>query len=126
MYSGYRITFDSAGSWDFDNDIARNVIIFDVNNSSSSHADNDNNNVLVLGERPTFRINGRVGSPERNFNISFSKASTKFCLSLHLSLQMEKKYLNLKATIKMLTFQLNLVLEVFLMDLILLSQEKYP
>ena len=126
MYSGYRITFDSAGSWDFDNDIARNVIIFDVNNSSSSHADNDNNNVLVLGERPTFGINGRVGSPERNFNISFSKAGTKFCLSLHLSLQMEKKYLDLKATIKMLTFQLNLVLEVFLMDLILLSQEKYP
>ena len=40
VYSGYGITFDSACSWSFDNDIARNVIIFGVDNSSSSHADN--------------------------------------------------------------------------------------
>ena len=40
MYSGYRITFDSGGSWSFDNDIARNVIMFGVDNSLSSHADN--------------------------------------------------------------------------------------
>ena len=39
MYSGYGIIFDSAGSWSFDNDIARNVITFDVDNSSLSHAD---------------------------------------------------------------------------------------
>ena len=28
VYSGYGITFDSTGSWRFNNDIARNVIIF--------------------------------------------------------------------------------------------------
>ena len=28
VYSGYQITFDSAGSQSFDNDFARNVIIF--------------------------------------------------------------------------------------------------
>ena len=29
-YSGYGITFDNAGFWSFDNDTARNVIIFGV------------------------------------------------------------------------------------------------
>ena len=38
---------------------------------------------------------------------------------------MENKSLNLKSTIKMLTFQLNFVWEVFLIDLVLLSPEKY-
>ena len=37
----------------------------------------------------------------------------------------EKKSLNLKLTIKMCTFQLNFALEVYLMDLVLLSLEKY-
>ena len=44
MYSGYGITFNSAGTWDFDNDIARNFIIYSVDNSSSYHADNCKNN----------------------------------------------------------------------------------
>ena len=33
VYSGYGITFDSAGSWSFGNDFARNVTIFGVDNS---------------------------------------------------------------------------------------------
>ena len=37
--TGYGITFDSAGSWSFDNDSAKNVIIFGVDNSSLSHAE---------------------------------------------------------------------------------------
>ena len=61
MYSGYGITLDSAGSWSFDNDTARNVI-FCVDNSSSSHADNRKNDFLVLGQGPTYRINGSSGS----------------------------------------------------------------
>ena len=40
VYSGYGITFDSAGSCSFDKDTARNVIVFGVDNSSLSHADN--------------------------------------------------------------------------------------
>ena len=58
MYKGYGITFDSAGPWNFVNDFARNVIIFDVDNNSSSHADSWKNNFLVLGEGPTYGING--------------------------------------------------------------------
>ena len=36
--------YDSAGSWSFDNGIARNVTIFGINNNSSSHDDNRKNN----------------------------------------------------------------------------------
>ena len=31
----------------------------------------------------TFDINGSFGAPEKKFNIFFTKAKTKFCLSLH-------------------------------------------
>ena len=48
--------------------IARNVKIFGVDNSSSSHANNTKNNFLVPGECPTFEINGRF---------------VWFCLMLH-------------------------------------------
>ena len=54
VYSGNGITFDSASSWSFDNEFARNFIIFGVDNSSSSHSDNRRNNFLILGGRPTF------------------------------------------------------------------------
>ena len=50
VYSGYGIAFDGAGSWNFGNDFSKNDIIFSVDNSSSSHADNHKNNFLVLGE----------------------------------------------------------------------------
>ena len=66
----------------FDNGTARSVIIFGVDNSSSSHADNRKSNFLVLGVGPTFGINRSFGSPEKKFSINFSKANSKFCLSL--------------------------------------------
>ena len=75
MYSGYGIIFDSEGSWKFDNDTARNVIIFDFDNTLSYHAVNGKNNFLVLGEGPTFGNNGNFGSPEKKFSINFSKAT---------------------------------------------------
>ena len=37
----------------------------------------------MLRKGPTFVINGSSGSPEKKFGVNFSKASTKFCLSLH-------------------------------------------
>ena len=61
--SGCGITFDTAFSWSFNNDTARNVMIFVVDSSSSSHAENCKNDFLVFGEGPTFEINGRFGSP---------------------------------------------------------------
>ena len=61
VYNGYGIAFDGKSSWSFGDDYARNVVIFDVDASSSSHADNRKN----------------------KFSINFSMAKTKFCLSLH-------------------------------------------
>ena len=52
MYSGYGISFDSAGSWSIDNDTVRNVKIFGVDNSSLSHFDNHKNILLVVSEDP--------------------------------------------------------------------------
>ena len=43
VYSGYKITFDSASSWSLDNDVARNNIKFGVDNSSSSHSKSHKN-----------------------------------------------------------------------------------
>ena len=83
VYSACGITLDSAGSWSFDNDFARNVIIFGVDNSSPSHSDNRNKNFKLLGEGPAFGINESFESPEKKFNINFTKTNTKFYLSLH-------------------------------------------
>ena len=105
---------------------------FGVDNSSSSHSENRNNNFLVLGEGPVYGINGSFGSPEKKFTVSFSKANTKCCLVLHFTmliivdyLLMQKKSFSLKPTIEMLIFKLNFVSEVFLSDLLILSLEKY-
>ena len=76
--SGYIITFDSAGSWSFDNGIAKTVIIFCVENSSSSHANNRENNFLILGEGPTFGINGTCGLPEKKATLILLKQIQRF------------------------------------------------
>ena len=131
VHSGYGKTIDSAGSWSVDNDFARNVIISGVGNSSSSHTDNCKNYFLILDESSTYSINGSFGLSEKKVSINFNKASTKFWLSLHYNADniffflMEKKSLTLKLTTRMLTFQLNFASKLFLMDLLILSLEKY-
>ena len=47
------------------NVLARNVVIFGIDNSSSSLSDNCRNNFLILGEGPTSDNNGSFGSPEK-------------------------------------------------------------
>ena len=87
--------------------------------------------MLIFSEGPTYGINGRFGLPEKKFNINFTRTNTKFCLSLHYNADNTylfadgKEKLNLKGTTKILTFQLTFVLEVYPMDLVLLSLEKY-
>ena len=49
----------------------------------SSLIDNRKNNFLVQGEGPIYGIKESFGLPEKNCSINFSKANTKFCLSLH-------------------------------------------
>ena len=100
MYSDYRMVFDSAGSWSFNNDSARNVVISGVDNSSSSHADNRMNEFLVLSEGPTSGNNGSFGSAEKKFSINFSKADKKFGLSLHYNDDSSYLFINRKEIFK--------------------------
>ena len=100
MYSGYETAFDGKSEWSFDNDYARNVIIFGVDNSLSSHADNLKNNFLILDEGDTFGTNGSFGAPEKKLSISFSKASTRFCLSLHYNADNSYLFVNGKEILK--------------------------
>ena len=60
VYSGYGIAFDGAGLWNCGNNFARNVVIFGVDSSSSSHADNRKNNFLLLGEGSFWFIREKV------------------------------------------------------------------
>ena len=83
MYSGYQTAFDGEGEWYFSNNFAWNIVVFGVDNSSSSHTDNRKNDFLVLDEGDTFGINGNFGTSEKLFSITFSKSKTKFCMSLH-------------------------------------------
>ena len=106
------------------------IIICGVDNSPSSHADNLINNFLILGEGDSFGINGSFDAPEKKLSINFSKANTKFWLSLHCNADNSYLFVNrkeifkanilsLKPTIKILTFQHNFVWKEFLMDLVI-------
>ena len=77
VYSGYGITFDSAGLWSFSNYFAINFIKYGADNSSLSHSDNLKNKFLILGEGPTYGINESFGSPEEMFSISCTKSKYK-------------------------------------------------
>ena len=59
------IASDAESSWSFGNELARNVVVFGVDSSSSSHTNNQNNNFLVLGEGPMDGINDRTGAVEK-------------------------------------------------------------
>ena len=61
VYSGCGTAFAGKGSWSSVNGIARNVLIFGVDNSSWSHSDNSTNNFLMLGEGLASDINGSFG-----------------------------------------------------------------
>ena len=72
-YNDRRITFDGEDSWTFGNNFAGNVLISSVDNSSSSHTDNQKNNFLVLGEVPTQGINDSTGAAEKKFALALVK-----------------------------------------------------
>ena len=77
-YSGYGITFYSAGFWIFDNDTARNFIIFGVDNSLSSHCDNHKNNFLVIGEYTTFELMKGLVYQRKNLVLILVKQTQNF------------------------------------------------
>ena len=77
-YNCWGIAFDGKGYWSFENDPARNVIIFGDDNSSSFHLDNPQNNFLVLGKKPTEGINGSVGAAEKKLVLTLVEQIQNF------------------------------------------------
>ena len=75
VYSGYGIAFDGKCSWSFGNGFAKNVVVFGVDNSSSSHTDNCKNSCFVLGEGDTFGIHGSFRAPEKSLVLILVKQS---------------------------------------------------
>ena len=66
-YSGYGIAFDSKGSFSHPSrGYGTNVIIFGTDLSSSVHANNKANNILVLGKDFIQGINGTTIDAEKN------------------------------------------------------------
>ena len=70
------------------------LVVFGIDNGSSSHADDLKNNFLVLGEGPTSGINEKFGSPKKKISINFIKANIKFCLSLHYNAEYSYLFVN--------------------------------
>ena len=67
VYNGYGMAFDGKGEWSFGNDFAKNVKLFGVYNSSSSHTGNLENDFLILGDGPTFVINESFGASKKKW-----------------------------------------------------------
>ena len=57
--------------------------IFEVANCSSVHADNENNDILILRKNPTQSLDDTLLTAEAQYYINFSEQLNKFCLSLH-------------------------------------------
>ena len=75
------IVLDLTGK-DFIQLVMRNVIIFGVGMSSSSHIDNKKKDILILGKGPT-QVLEHTLTVEKLYSVNFTEESTKFCLSLH-------------------------------------------
>ena len=80
-YLGYGTGFDRKGFHSIGNEVGRNVVIFRVDMSSSSHIDNKKD-ILILGKGPTQGFEHTL-TAEKLYSINFTKENTKFCLSLH-------------------------------------------
>ena len=71
--------------------------MFWVDNSSSSYTGNLKNDFLILGEGPTFRINGSFHASEKKIDINFTKVIKM--LTLHPNFALEAYRMNLTAMV---------------------------
>ena len=80
----YGICFDSESSFSFGNKIdAKNVIIFGVDTSNSSHSTNKTQNIYVLRKDFVQGINNTTIYTEKIYKTNFTEQSKKFVLSLY-------------------------------------------
>ena len=82
----------------------RNVIIFEVDMSSSAKIDNRKKDILILGKGPTLGLEHTL-SAEKTYTINFTEHNKNICLSLDYMEQtvtylvIVKKFINLKQKI---------------------------
>ena len=101
-YSGFGIGFSRKGSYSIGDEIGRNVIIFGVDMSSSTHIENKKKDILLLGKGPTHRLEHTL-TAEKWYLINFTKENTKFCLSLHYNGANSYLFVNVTEIIKFKT-----------------------
>ena len=78
-YSGYGIGFDRHGSFSFLGiGLARNVITFGVDMSSSIKIDNRKKDILILGKGPTKGLEHKL-CVENMYSINFTEDNKKIC-----------------------------------------------
>ena len=82
-YSGYGIGFYRKGKFYFGDGFGYNAIIFGVDMSSYVHVDSKKKDILILGEGPTFGLDGTALTTEKKYSINFTENNKKFCLGLH-------------------------------------------
>ena len=100
-YSGYGICFDSKGSFlHADGTYGVNVIIFGADLTSSTHANNRANNILVLAKDFIQVINGTKIYAEKMYSTNFSVHGKKVCLSLHYNGGNSSLFVNNRQIIK--------------------------
>ena len=62
--------------------------------SSSIHANNRTESILILGEGFTQGLDDTTLYAEKTFSINFTKTNTKFCLSLHYNVANSYLFVN--------------------------------
>ena len=101
-YSGYGIGFDRKEEFSFGDGVGRKCIIFGADMSSSSHANNKQNNILILGKDFVQGINGTTIYAEKLYSINFTRNNKNFvsaCIIMEqtvIYLLMVHKSINLK------------------------------
>ena len=92
-YFGYVIGFDRKWSYSIGDEIGRNVIIFGVYISSSSHIGNKKKDILILDKGPTQGLQHTLAA-EKLYSINFTKKNKKFCSSFHYNGASSYLYVN--------------------------------
>ena len=95
IYSGYGIVFEHTGTFSHpEGNLARNVIIFGADMSSSVHASNKTKVILLLGKGLIQKIERATVYAEKMYSPNFSVENKIFVLSLHYNVDNSFLFVN--------------------------------
>ena len=103
VHNVYTITSDSAGSWSFNNDTARTVTMFGVDNKSSSHYDNCKKSFQCQMNVHIFELIKVLVHQKQNFSINSSKVNIKACLIFYYNADNSYLFVNGKEILQFKT-----------------------